>query len=645
MEFIRRRLALFAVLATLFCIHSTPTFTPLQAEISARTHDLEYYVSVTDETGRKQRIVVDYFQPDVSNQAQEFCLGTKRRQHSAELTTSQQQCLQQLTPLLESRRRELVADVEQKATDGVISVLKVQLTPTLTPPSPLPSPSATPTQQLLPTVHIPLWHGGLRNVSNKVDEVCDTHDIGFDQCDRMRSVFIQEYIEKERRGLSSAFDLVLQHQETGQTEIVKRDVTELHERVRTAFESTADLVQSMEAYALSRIQHHVLRQQKARHEIDSLKRELVLLEEHSGIRASNQEMHIVPIRRIRSSALTYAEYLRYAARGEPLIIVHDELRHDKLRDDDAATPTPGLPSWTKERMIAACQNKTFTLKKKALVNATQHWARLERVGTMTIEQFYNAIQQQPQSQSQPQSNMSNGYLHDQNLALHCPQLLEDVVVPSWFSNDLMQRTSPNTTNSYWHSYRDYWPSLFIGPGATTMSYLHADWCDTSAWMGLMSGRKHWRIVPPDDRPLLYESSKKINTFPTDIFAPDFIQHPAMRHITVYDGMLAANEIIFIPAASAHQVENMPGPPTVAIAMNYVDIANVDRFMKRVSDLSQASGESGNRALTDILQMFQQMDLTKERETLRKALLGETVIAPPSLSVPEFKRDFRYQKRL
>jgi hypothetical protein len=55
---------------------------------------------------------------------------------------------------------------------------------------------------------------------------------------------------------------------------------------------------------------------------------------------------------------------------------------------------------------------------------------------------------------------------------------------------------------------------------------------------------------------------KVNTFPTDIFHPNYRQYPAMRHVTVYDGMLAANEMIFIPAASAHQVQNMAGEPTV-----------------------------------------------------------------------------------
>lgn len=198
-------------------------------------------------------------------------------------------------------------------------------------------------------------------------------------------------------------------------------------------------------------------------------------------------------------------------------------------------------------MIAACGNATFSLKKKATSNATQHWAQLTPMGNATIQEFYRAIEavaihspptthptDHPPDHpprhgtAAPPPPLSNGYLHDQPLQEKCPALLDDIIVPPWFTQDLMQRT-PNAswtnvqthTNQYWRGYRNYWPSLFVGPGRTTMSYLHADWCDTHAWMGLMQGRKHWRIVPFSHRPLLHESSTKTNTFPTDVFHPNY----------------------------------------------------------------------------------------------------------------------------
>jgi hypothetical protein len=105
---------------------------------------------------------------------------------------------------------------------------------------------------------------------------------------------------------------------------------------------------------------------------------------------------------------------------------------------------------------------------------------------------------------------------------------------------------------------------------------------------------------------------------------------------VYDGVLAANEMIFIPAGSAHQVANLPGATTVAIAMNYVDIANVDRFLNRVRDMSRTVGESGHRATRNIVDMFEGMELTHERGMLAQALQGKEVGMPPSMNMKEFK---------
>ena len=82
----------------------------------------------------------------------------------------------------------------------------------------------------------------------------------------------------------------------------------------------------------------------------------------------------------------------------------------------------------------------------------------------------------------------------------------------------MQRL-PASLHWQYKNYRDYWPSLFIS-GKNTSSALHADWANSAAWMGLMSGKKRWRIVHPRDRPLLYEDPMKKNVFPSDLFNHD-----------------------------------------------------------------------------------------------------------------------------
>lgn len=44
---------------------------------------------------------------------------------------------------------------------------------------------------------------------------------------------------------------------------------------------------------------------------------------------------------------------------------------------------------------------------------------------------------------------------------------------------------PSSLHAFYTNLRDYWPSLFIGAEGSG-SGLHADWADTSAWMGLVS---------------------------------------------------------------------------------------------------------------------------------------------------------------
>ena len=439
-------LANFSCLLFFLLLQRSYQFTPLEAAISATTLNVEHYVTVTDQHGQSKRIVVDYFE-NHQKQAQEFCLGTATDPAASEITTDQQQCLHQLTPLLASKRQNLILEVEQRASKGIIGNLNLHL-------------KHSNNKDGYSLKH-PLQHGGLHNTPSDADVLCDTHDIDFVQCDSLRSAFVQEYIDAEKKSLVAAIDLVFHHQHLKQhirtnDTTLEQDLRELHQRVETSFQTTATLILELEKYISLRIEHHVQKQIQTRDTIDSLKRELILLEEYNNIRSKTQEMHLIPIRRINASQLTYAEYLRYASRSEPLIIIDDSIHSTEAIS--SSTKIPGLPKWTKEHMISTCSNISFTLKKKATVDATKHWARLERVGNMTIEHFYNAIEH---PKNKHDISMSNGYLHDQNLALRCPKLLDDVIVPSWFTNDLMQRTPSKTTNHYWHRYVEMFERLKV----------------------------------------------------------------------------------------------------------------------------------------------------------------------------------------
>ncbi|KAH9185893.1 hypothetical protein AeNC1_012130 [Aphanomyces euteiches] len=163
-------------------------------------------------------------------------------------------------------------------------------------------------------------------------------------------------------------------------------------------------------------------------------------------------------------------------------------------------------------------------------------------------------------------SLSSLYLHDVSLAAFCPKLLESLVIPKYFAVDALQRVC--TKNSA------YWPSLFIGNNHTT-SGLHVDWGSTAAWMGLLQGQKRWRIAQPSERPFLYERVQDGSPakFDVDLFDPDLEAHPLMQHAHIYEGVLEAGEVIFIPADSPHQVVNLD--MTIAVAMNFVDGGNID----------------------------------------------------------------------
>lgn len=43
------------------------------------------------------------------------------------------------------------------------------------------------------------------------------------------------------------------------------------------------------------------------------------------------------------------------------------------------------------------------------------------------------------------------------------------------------------------------------------------------------------------------------TYGIDLMAPDFDRHPQLQHLVVYDTIVTAGELLFIPAGWAHQV--------------------------------------------------------------------------------------------
>lgn len=78
-----------------------------------------------------------------------------------------------------------------------------------------------------------------------------------------------------------------------------------------------------------------------------------------------------------------------------------------------------------------------------------------------------------------------------------------------------------------------------------------------------------------DRPLYYESVKDENQFDVNLMEPNFDKYPLQRFTVHYEEILGPGEIIFIPAACPHQVQNLD--QIIAVAANLVDIANLKVF--------------------------------------------------------------------
>lgn len=227
-----------------------------------------------------------------------------------------------------------------------------------------------------------------------------------------------------------------------------------------------------------------------RKEVDELKRKVAGLEFAAGLREEKGLERTMPIKRFPGGELTYSAYLEFAKRSEPFVVSWGKVEE---REGGGA---PGVPGWTLESIKQKCSGKHFLLKTEDDDPIAHSWARLKRVGRAKIEDYIDGLTGAGDMDDTTRNFFRRSYLHDASLQQLCPELLEEVIIPKFFSLDLTQHLPEGFNHNY---PSNYWPSLFIGPGGSTNSALHADILDTAAWMGVVKGRKHWRIVPPQVR--------------------------------------------------------------------------------------------------------------------------------------------------
>ena len=150
------------------------------------------------------------------------------------------------------------------------------------------------------------------------------------------------------------------------------------------------------------------------------------------------------------------------------------------------------------------------------------------------------------------------YLHDWSISGYCPWILENFTIPKYFARDLLQRLSPplDAVAEQQLSYRDDWPSLFIGAKGSK-SGVHVDAFESHFWMLLLEGEKRWLFFLDDDvsagagamgsqRPFLYED-RATGSFASDALSPDWRRHPLLRGASAREVVLKPGELLIVPA--------------------------------------------------------------------------------------------------
>lgn len=183
------------------------------------------------------------------------------------------------------------------------------------------------------------------------------------------------------------------------------------------------------------------------------------------------------------------------------------------------------------------------------------------------------------------------YLFDWQLS-ECPSpaILDDLVIPRIFSNDLLTMCYTNTTEPCPYNTGN-WPSLFIGPSSIKGSPLHRDTFGSAFFSIQLRGKKRWRIFASEDAPFLYPSTETDVKFQvTDTFDDSNIaeKFPLVRVAGRADAVVGKNELLYIPGGSPHQVRmefdesenegDLGYGINIMLAMNFVSQANLDRVI-------------------------------------------------------------------
>jgi len=170
------------------------------------------------------------------------------------------------------------------------------------------------------------------------------------------------------------------------------------------------------------------------------------------------------------------------------------------------------------------------------------------------------------------------YLHDCAVHHCCPSMSDRLRVPKYFPRDYRDlKSDPKLVGKM---KARHFPSIFVSK-ADTGSPLHSDADMSRFWVHMLSGKKLWRIFPPSEYWRLYPSTEDDDYYPqifaVDAMEPDFEKFPHLEGALVYETVLSAGEVLFVPEGWPHQVYNLED--SVSTTMNFVDWDGMDTYLK------------------------------------------------------------------
>mmetsp|Transcript_35730 Transcript_35730/g.93401 ORF Transcript_35730/g.93401 Transcript_35730/m.93401 type:complete len:818 (+) Transcript_35730:154-2607(+) len=255
----------------------------------------------------------------------------------------------------------------------------------------------------------------------------------------------------------------------------------------------------------------------------------------------------------RRSNLSLTDFVEeYAMMRRPVVIADYINGHNRL----SASGEPFDADFWKR----TCGKEIFYVQK---ADKAKTWGGLSSHSSQSLNASFELL-------DDPNLDSSVYGIFDSPLTRSCRSFLSQFVMPKYFANDYLQKVHPNITLTY----RDSWPSFFLGRGGTGGN-LHVDMFGSSFWMAVFEGRKHWRFADEGQRHLLYEH-RPTNDFPdVDLFNPDYERFPLLRHVRTFDVVLEPGDLLFVPGSSPHQVRNVEGSKSIALAGNYIDIGSLE----------------------------------------------------------------------